>query len=440
MAIKTLCALHKSRKPVNGIFNRLLAEHPLEDKDRQLATTIIYGVLRQQESLDVILRTLCKQPLKKFDIFIHQTLRTGLFQIFYLHRIPDSAAVNESVKAVQKGRLPKRLNGFVNGVLRNAVRRKDELLSRVNAPKTPILNHPEWLSKRWRNRYSSQEAIRICTLNGQQAAFTIQVNSSATDTATLADLLASQDIVCHRGEYCADTLVLDSFQGAVPALPGFPEGHFQVQDQGAQLLPTLLGEMQPGGRYLDACAGVGGKTSVMIQMAQHCDALVSAVEPDRLRGKRFQENMQRLHPAQKISLFAGTLQEFAASEPVQFNGILLDAPCSGTGVIRRHPDIRWNRREDDLINYQATQLELLHSAVDLLLPGGVLIYATCSLEYEENEKVIQLLLKERAELRQDSCASVLKDSAHSLLVDGNFAPLPGAEIDGFFGAKLRKQN
>lgn len=440
MAIKTLCALHKSRKPVNGIFNRLLGEFPLGDKDRQLATTIIFGVLRNQESLDVMLQYLCKQPLRKLEPFIHQTLRSGLFQIFYLDRIPESAAVNESVKAVQNARLPKRLRGFVNGVLRNAVRTREELLKRINDPKRPILNHPEWLTKKWKNRYSQQEATRICRLNNEQAVFSIQVNSSVTDREAMATLMAAHDITCHPGQYCTDTLILDTFQGAVPTLPGFREGHFQVQDQGAQLLPRLLGEMQPGGRYLDACAGVGGKTSVMLQMAQHCDAQVSAVEPDRLRGQKFQENMQRLHPTQEVSFFAGTLQEYAASAPQQFSGIVLDAPCSGTGVIRRHPDIRWNRREDDFSSYQATQLELLRTAANLLLPGGVLIYATCSLEYEENEKSIQLFLKEHDDLQRGDSTSVLKTPAHPLLVDGNFAPLPAAEIDGFFGARILKQN
>ncbi len=438
MAIKTLCELRKSRKPVTGIFNLLVTEYPLAENDRQLATTIIYGVLRNREALDLLLQKLCTQSLNKIKPFIRQTLRCGLFQIFFMDRIPESAAVNESVKAVQMARLPKRLHGFVNGVLRNAIRRKPELQNLLANPPRPILNHPKWLTEKWQKRYGSQENLRICQQNNEQALFTIQVNSCVTDPDTLGTLLAEDGIGSRAGHWCRDCLIVEDFQGGVQGLPGFREGHFQVQDQGAQLLPTLMGELRQGGHYLDACAGVGGKTSVLLQMAQNSGAQVSAVEPDRLRRQKFQENMQRLHPATEPSLFSGTLQEYAADSDNRFNGILLDAPCSGTGVIRRHPDIRWNRVEDDFSRYQKTQLKLLNSAAQLLLPGGILVYATCSLEWEENEEVLALFLQVHSNFVQDDCATILPDNTHPLLVNGNFAPLPGQEVDGFFGARLRK--
>jgi 16S rRNA (cytosine967-C5)-methyltransferase len=438
VAIKTLCELQKSREPVNSIFTSVLAEYPLESNDRQLATNIIYGLLRSRESLDIMLQHLCNQPLKKFHPFILQALRVGLFQIMYLDRIPESAAVNESVKAVQAAHLPKRLHGFVNGVLRNSIRKREELLALIENPARPVLNHPDWLTQRWEKQYGQEETIRICRQNNEQAAFSLQINSCVTDRETFRKTLHEDRIKSRSGIYCDDTLILEDFHGAVSELPGFNEGYFQVQDQGAQLLAYLLGPMVQNGEYLDACAGVGGKTSVLVQMAKHAQAKISAVEPTKARRGKFKENMKRLHPELDTPLFPGTLQEFAASTSRRFHGILLDAPCSGTGVIRRHPDIRWNRRLEDFTRYQQTQLDLLQTAAALLHPEGTLVYATCSLEKKENEQVIEQFLKNNRDISLSDCTSALPAATQAFVSKGFFTPLPGPEIDGFFGARLTK--
>lgn len=436
VAIKTLCELEKSRKPVNHIFTSMLADYPLENNNRQLASNIIFGLLRNRESLDVMLQHLCNQPLKKFHPFILQALRVGLFQIMFLDRIPVSAAVNESVKAVQAARLPKRLHGFVNGVLRNSIRKREELEALTENPAQAILNHPQWLTQRWQKRYGKDETARICKQNNEQAALILQINSCVTNRETFHKTLHENAIQCHNGGYCEDTLILEDYHGGVSTLPGFTEGHFQVQDQGAQLLAHLIGPMTRKGEYLDACAGVGGKTSVLIQLADSVQAKVSAVEPDTMRQEKFKENMERLHPKLSIPLFSGKLQDFAHSTGKRFHGILLDAPCSGTGVIRRHPDIRWNRRAEDFSTYQKTQLELLQSAASLLHPQGILVYATCSLEKEENEQVITYFLAANTNFSLEDCSRFLPPAAGKLVNNSYFTPLPNAETDGFFGAVL----
>ncbi len=436
IAIKTLCELEKSRKPVKNILISQLAEHPLKPNDRQLTVNIIYGLLRNREALDLILQHLCNQPIRKLKPFIHQALLVGLYQLMFLDRIPDSAAVNESVKAVQAARLPKKLYGFVNGVLRNSIRKREELLNLLAKSKKSLLNHPRWLTLRWEKQYGKEETLRICKLNNERARIIIQVNSCATDSVALQENLRAHDIHAQPGKYCKDTLILRDFHGDVSSIPGFKEGHFQVQDQGAQLLGKLMGSMIPGGEYLDACAGVGGKTSLLVQLANEVQAHVSAVEPDAMRREKFKENLKRLHPALHIPLFPGILQEFARTSNKRFHGILLDAPCSGTGVIRRHPDIRWNRRADDFTSYQKTQLELLETAAPLLHPQGILVYATCSLEKEENQQVIECFLKENPSFSLKGCTSILPETASSLINSGYYAPLPGFENDGFFGAIL----
>lgn len=436
VAIETLCQLQKSRKPVTGLFDNLISRYNISESDRQLATNIIYGILRQRQSLDLILQELCTQPLTKLKPFVHQALAVGLYQIFFLDRVPESAAVNESVKALQAAHLPKKLQGFVNGVLRTSIRRREELQSLLQGSSRTILNHPEWLTKRWEKRFGLEEATRICRQNNSQSPLTLQVNSCNTERDIFLKTLSDAGIVAEKGLYSEDALILNNYHGGVSRLPGYEEGAFQVQDQGAQLLARLLGPITPQGEYLDCCAGVGGKTSLIVQLGQPVRARVFAVEPEKERQGKFTENMKRLHPDQAIPLFPGSLQDFSVNCPSRFHGILLDAPCSGTGVTGRHPDIRWNRRPEDLPGYQQTQLELLQAAATLLRPQGILVYATCSLEEEENEEVIKRFLAANKHFSLENAAVYLPPAARSLVRNGYFAPLPASDIDGFFGARL----
>ena len=439
-AIETLHLLEKERIPVGVLFEKVLGEYPVQQNDRQLAHNIIHGVLRNRESLDRMLQRLCNQPLKKLKPFVHQTLRVGLFQIMYLDRIPDSAAVNEAVKAVQAAKLPKRLHGFVNGVLRNSIRKREELQKLVNNPAKPILNHPEWLITRWKKRFGSEKTVQICQQNSWQAVLSIQVNSCQTTRDELLAMWTDCNVEARKCLHSETGIILSAFHGQISKLPGFAEGLFQVQDQGAQLLPLLLLPIIPEGKYLDACAGAGGKTSMLIQLCDSAKATVSAVEPEAGRCKRFTENMKRLHPQQDVPLFEGKLQDFEKANSDLFQGILLDAPCSGTGVTGRHPDIRWNRRQEDLQKYQQTQLTLLQSAAALLAPEGVLIYATCSLEEEENEQVIEAFLAKNPDFSLEHSKDQLPESCGDFLQNDFFAPLPQKEMDGFFGARLRKSS
>jgi 16S rRNA (cytosine967-C5)-methyltransferase len=233
-------------------------------------------------------------------------------------------------------------------------------------------------------------------------------------------------------------LILPDFHGAVNRLPGFDQGHFQIQDEAAQLLPRLLTPFVNNGRYLDACAGLGGKTTNLIGLGHGRVITIMAVEPEPRRRQKFQENMRRLHPAAPVTLVEQDLQHFAADCDLRFDGILVDAPCTGTGVTGRHPDIRWSRRECDPARLQQTQLMLLEQAAGLLAPGGILVYATCSLEPEENEEVIALFLADHPEFNLEDCAPFLPEPARELVRDHFFAPRPGPTIDGFFGARMRK--
>lgn len=398
---------------------------------------LIYGVLRQRYYLDNLLENLCRQPLHKIHPFVHQALAIGLYQIFFLDRIPDSAAVNESVKAVKSANLPKKLQGFVNGVLRECLRQKHKLPTPGDSAlnKKALLNHPKWMTNRWKKRFGTKEMERICLHNNRQPSLVLRINTHKIDRDSFLALLTDK-VAAIAGNHAPEAVILPKYQGKIKDIPGFASGYFQVQDEAAQLVTPLLAPFIKNGSYLDACAGLGGKTSHLLQLTERDNITLTAVEPEKQRSEKLQENLSRLFAHQQFSCYQGNLQAFAQQHPSNFHGILIDAPCSGTGVIGRHPDIRWNRREKDLQLYQEKQLSLLETAAGLIHKNGVVVYATCSLESEENEEVVEKFLARNNQFTLSDCSSYLPISARQYVNNRYFSPKPAESIDGFFAARL----
>ena len=431
-AIETLCRLAQTRLPISQLFEQAIEEHKISEIDRHLAMKICYGVLRRKEYLDHILSLLCRQPLSKITPFAYHALLTGLYQLLFLDRIPASAAVNETVKAVAAAHLSKPIQGFVNGVLRQSIRKRSEL---PQADEVNLLNHPEWLVRRWQSNFGEETAKQICQVNNQEPNLCLRATARTSKTE-LMDLLRQNSISARSGVYAPDAIIVESYQGSITALPGFKHGYFQVQGQAAQLATLLLGPFENGARYLDCCAGVGGKTSHLLSLVNAQSSSVVALEPHPHRVGQLRETISRTADPRLAAVFEQTLEKYSASRCAEFNAILIDAPCSGTGVIGRHPDIRWNRAADQLADYQKQQISLLEHAEKLLLPGGVIVYATCSIEPEENQQVISRFLKKHQHFSLTDCRDYLPPQAQALIHDGCFAPLPAAEIDGFFAARL----
>jgi len=367
-------------------------------------------------------------------------LRVGAYQLLFLDRIPDSAAVNESVRVLREERQPRWLVNFANGVLRAIARNKD-VLPGPDAPDAQgvlTLDHPEWLVRRWQAAYGQEQAALICQANNREPALTLRVNTLRTTGEELAGMLRAHGCGIRPGRFVPDSLVPDNFVGPVTGLPGYAEGLFHVQDEAAQLVALLLSPLAPGQRCLDACAGLGGKTCHLAQLLPKGAELL-AVEPSAYRFRLLAQNLARLHLEGRVKQFQGRLEDFAPAQPGRFARILVDAPCSGTGVIRRHPDIRWNRKPEDLPVYQRQQLELLELAWALLAPDGVLVYATCSLEPEENQQVVASFLQRHAEFTVTDCRDFLPPSAAELVdPSGYFCPTPDRGLDGFFAARLQR--
>ena len=438
IAIETLHQLRSTHTPLPLLFQRICENYALEGADRALAMNLIYGVLRNYQYLEIVMTRLCKTPLKKLHPLVFQGLAVGLYQILFLSRIPPSAAVNETVNGIKAAKAPRRLHGFVNGVLRQSIRQRDSLPQPGDPGEDgePVLNHPDWLTTRWTSRFGKRGMQAICKSNNLRQPLTLRINRQRIEPTEYLSLLAKQNITAASGRYAPDAVILQEYSGAVTALPGFREGYFQVQGEAAQLTALLLRPVQHKGSYLDGCAGLGGKTAHLLQLLAPHQARLIAVEPEERRRNKLLSSVKPLASPETFSLFAGNLQEFVKSETQSFNGILIDAPCSGTGVIGRQPDIRWRRRPEDIPRYSAIQKELLNLGGSALLPGGVLVYATCSLEHEENIDNVSAFLEERKDFSLSDCTPWLPEEASPLIRNRCFQPLPSQNIDGFFAARL----
>lgn len=438
VAIETLRQLETTDTPLPVLYQQICSHHNLGGLDRALTMNIIYGVLRQRQYLELLITTLCQIPLKKLHPVVRHGLNVGLYQLFFLSRIPDSAAVNETVNGAKAAKLPKRLHGFVNGVLRQSLRQKEKLPQpgALEENTTPILNHPEWMTSRWAANFGRAEMLAICRANNIQQPLSLRMNSLKVTPQEYLHKLNSENIKAEPGRYSPHCVILPDYQGPVSALPGYAENYFHVQGESAQLASLLFEPIAKNGWYLDGCAGLGGKTGHLLEMLNEKHGKLIAVEPQQHRQEKLTETLKDYLIQEKLSLFRGTLQEYASGKPRQFHGVLIDAPCSGTGITGRHPDIRWRRKPADIARYAKIQRELIKLAAQLVLPGGVLVYATCSLEPEENIDIVQEFLRSTNSFKLTDCESHLPDAAAELVKQKCFQPRPSEHTDGFFAARL----
>jgi 16S rRNA (cytosine967-C5)-methyltransferase len=443
IAIEILCSWEKSRLPLDQVMKKYFSRMVLDDpRDRQLSMSLIYGVLRWRGYLDWVIGEFSKHPLAKMKSRTLQALRIGFFQLFFLDRVPASAAINETVQALKDMKQPKWLTGFANGILRNAERQRQTTPTPFNnmpLPESALLSHPDWLIRRWKNRYGDLLAATIFRKNNREAHLCLRANTTLTTADALLKKFKKADINAEPGKYSPLAVKLIDYHGPVIHIPGFAEGLFQVQDEAAQLVAMLLGPLQKKKSYLDGCAGLGGKTSHLAQMLPAENTLI-AIEPNIGRVKKLRENLARLRLETSVTIVEGTVGSLLPEMKEKFAGVLIDAPCSGLGVIRRHPDIRWNRIPGDLLRYQETQSVILNSAAQLLAPGGTLVYATCSTEPEENEEVVNKFLARHSRFSLSHCRDVLSENETGLVDNmGFFRTLPGQDdLDGFFAARLIK--
>jgi 16S rRNA (cytosine967-C5)-methyltransferase len=412
-----------------------------DDRDRALAAEIMTGTLRWQRSLDYLIEHFARRPVDKLDSDVLLILRLSLYQLLHLDRVPASAIVDDAVD-MTRGAHKHSASGFVNAVLRETLRNRHRLPLPVRPDDSSNLtaaveylgithSHPDWLVSRWLDRYGFANTERWVQFNNETPPLTIRANRLRLTRDDLAAALLQDGIETEPTRYAPDGLTVRS--GNPLTLP--PTGSFVVQDEASQLVPLVV-DVRPGMRVLDLCASPGGKTTAMAAaLGDEGIIVASDVRPRRLRTL---VDTVRATGARRVHVMRVPSAGPLPFRP-RFDRILVDAPCSGLGTVRRDPDIRWRRSEAEILEMATRQVELLRRAAAVLAPGGRLVYATCSSEPEENEGVVERVLESEPDLslidlrRSSAVVDPLIDS------DGMMRTLPFAHgLEAFFAAALSR--
>jgi 16S rRNA (cytosine967-C5)-methyltransferase len=417
----------------------------LKPEDAALATELTLGVLRWQGLLDAIIQKHTGKPATRLDLQVRLALRLGLYQLRFLTRVPARAAVNESVEMVKRAG-KRSAAGLVNAVLRKAAEAAqapiDKLLPAKASPATRLaiqFSHPAWLVERWLKRFGELEAVALMEASNRPARLTCAIHDDGSTDAPV-DALRDEELALERSGWLRNAVtVLDGNPASTRA---FREGRISIQDEASQMVALLL-DVQPGQRVLDLCAAPGGKTAILARAAGPKSMVVASdLYLHRLRALR--GNLKR------VGATDVRLAQLDAARPLPFSTwfdrILVDAPCSGTGTLARNPEIRWRLQPADLAELARRQAAILRAAFSVLAPGGRLVYATCSLEPEENEQVVEQALAVAADLclisGRDALRRHLREGADANALfeaRGYFRTLPHQHgTDGFFAAVLER--
>jgi 16S rRNA (cytosine967-C5)-methyltransferase len=401
----------------------------VDRRDRAFMMEIVYGVLRNLYVLDWVIDTFIKNTQHMKDQTTNN-LRIALYQLFFM-RVPDFAVVHEAVEIEKERGKP----SLVNAVLRNIIRNREDIrlpLPIADPEEDVSINtsHQPWMVKRWIERYGIDETRSLAEANNNMPPLVLRANTLRIARDELLERLAEKKIRAEVTRFSPHGIVIDtafSFQDL-----GAFQGLFSVQDEASQMIGFLLSP-QPGERILDACAAPGGKTTHLAQLMQNSGEIL-AIDRDPHRLRKLEENIRSLG----IQSVKVTQADIAAPEGLgTFDRILLDAPCSSTGVIRRNPDVKYRHVLQDIIAFGKRQVQLLRAVAPLLREGGRIVYAVCSIEPEEGEDVIQEFLKTTGEFRMIDAD---QEFMTTFMRNGFFRTFPHKhDMDGFFGALLCKK-
>lgn len=425
MAAEILGPLLRHQGSLNASLPSAITYCP--ERDRGLLRQLCYGTMRDIAQLNIIASQLLRRPFKPVDFDVRALLLVGIYQLRSL-RVPSHAAINETVDAAH-GLNKSWAAKVINGVLRNYQRQQDDLEALVQESDVGRFNHPEWFVRKVENNWPEHWQQILDGNNDPEAPLTLRVNQTQISRTDYLAILAEEGISADATPYSEQGVMLQEALDVV-ALPGYSEGLFSVQDEAAQISASLL-DLQPGQRVLDACAAPGGK---LCHILEHQPALaqVDAIELEERRINRVHENLKRLQLSANVQVADAASQDWWDGE--RYDRILVDAPCSATGVIRRNPDIKYLRKGEDITAIANIQLSILQNLWQMLTPGGKLLYATCSIFPQENERLIKRFISQQSDAQHlplDAAWGIERPYGRQLF------PQPGSH-DGFYYALLEK--
>lgn len=415
-----------------------LRQANLSGLDMGLATELVYGCVRRQRSLDALIDILAKKPASEQPPGIRPILHLGLYQLTYLDHIPMSAAVHTTVELTKINGLGK-LSGFVNGLLREYIRIEPIDIRRLLTENITnfaeelgiIYSYPNWIIELWLEQLGLEETRELCRWYNESPSIDLRINPLKTSLIEVETTLQDQGIRVTRIANLPQALRLDNSIGNITKIPGFDQGWWSVQDSSAQLVTHLL-DPQPGEVIVDLCAAPGGKTTHIAELMGD-NGVVWACDKTDSRLKRLRENQARLQ-LKSIQIYTGDSRNFDQLD-AKCDRVLLDAPCSGLGTLHRRADARWRHNPAQIKALAKLQGELLETSANLVKNGGILVYATCTLNPVENEEIINNFLRKNPRWKIDK-------------IDGNLGVIPTDEgwlkvwphrqqMDGFFMVRLK---
>lgn len=434
-AMLTLNACERQGGWSDGTLKKQLAAAQLDGRDAALATQLCFGVLQNRLLLDFYLGHLSSISLKRMESRVLQILRLGAYQLLFLDKIPHSAAVNSAVEMARSYSKNPRVPGMVNAILRGLERNLHQLPTipsenRVSYLST-LYSHPEWLVKEYLSILGPEETAALLRANNGHPPVTAMVNTTRTTQAELIDRLAQQRVEAQPHPWMRDCLIL-SGTGNLEALDAFREGLFYVQDL-ASRMAVLASGVKPGDRVLDVCAAPGGKSfAAAIQMENRGEIISCDLHAHKK--KLIQNGADRLGLS-VIRPMTADGKEFRPTWEGHFDAVIVDAPCSGLGVIRKKPDIRYKDPEP-LKDLPEVQLAILSNAARYVRPGGVLLYSTCTVLPRENQAVVERFLDQCSDITLEHFAIPGISEPETI---GMLSLWPHVhDTDGFFISKLRK--
>ncbi|WP_413380052.1 16S rRNA (cytosine(967)-C(5))-methyltransferase RsmB [Alkalihalobacillus sp. 1P02AB] len=441
VALQILIQIEKEQAYSNLLLNQTINNGEIEKRDVGLLTELVYGTVQRKLTLTFFLTPFVKKGLESLEPWVKTLLQMSVYQLVYLERVPERAVIHEAV-TIAKKRGHDGTASLVNGILRSVQREGVPSFEKVtNQTKRLAFEYsfPKWLVRRWLTTYGEEETREMMKMSLKPPVVSLRVNQLKTNQDDLAKILKEEGVLTRKGELSSDALIVE--EGNAFKTNAYRSGLFTAQDESSMLVAKALGP-KAGEHILDSCAAPGGKSTHIAELMNNEGTLLS-VDLHEHKVQLIREQAKRLDLSM-IEVVAADVRAFSQKTPVEsFDAILLDAPCSGLGVIRRKPDIKWAKKESDIQDIAEIQAMILEAVAPLLKKGGRLVYSTCTIDQEENEAIVEHFIQTHPEFQWDI---TLSDRLPEKIVQskrykgGSVTILPhDYETDGFFIASLMKK-